>query len=75
MNVVLSQVAVQQEKITFRKDSAKALARQDFSRDQRSWWSKDLKINFHDADLNMKHSITVSAYLEEYSKLTGSSRV
>ena len=69
MNVVLSQLAIQQEKIRFREESAKALARQDFSRNQRSWWPKDLKLNFHDADLNMKHGITVSAYLREYTKL------
>lgn len=69
MNVALSQFALQQEKIAFREESAKALARQDFGRNQRSWWSKDLKLNFHDADLNTKHGITVSAYLREYSKL------
>lgn len=64
-------LALLQTQDEYRRQSARALAREDFSRNLRSWWPKDLKLNFHDADLNYKHGITVSAYLSEYSRLSG----
>lgn len=62
-------VALLQVQDGYRRQSARSLAREDFSGNKRSWWPKDLEVNFHDADLNYKHGITVSAYLEEYAKL------
>lgn len=74
MNVAVinaGNVALLQAQDGYRRQSARSLAREDFSRNKRSWWPKDLDVNFHDADLNYKHGITVSAYLEEYEKLSG----
>jgi hypothetical protein len=66
MNIVLNDTIA--DKVARLQSSALDLARHDKARKLRSWWPKDLKLNFHDADLNFKHQVTVNAYIEEYTR-------
>ena len=68
MNVAISLESARAEKIMNQINSSKDLARHDKARNLRSWWPKDLKMNFHDAELNFTHRIKVQAYLDEYTK-------
>ena len=57
------------EKIKCHEESARMLARYDFSRGERSWYKDDIIIDLGDEKLNMNHNISVKSYLDEINKL------